>query len=520
MAPQFSVRKPKAMRLHNQRFYQSTLTVLVLIALLSAACGPQASPQNTEPTATEIQVIATPVPTLARRPIDTPTVIAVAPTAAPPTATTDPGAQTVDVYPAPDGTSAVIRKVNVIAPFRIVGRTADNTWIQVAYDDGLEGWVIVTAFAPRVIDSTILDAAPIIDPAQLTPTAEPPGLPARVSTKAGGLRLRRLPDTTSTVLFNLPAGSELHVNGRTTDNAWALVKMTEGYIGWVSTSYLEIAGDWGTVPSIENPEPAPYVEIKPPPGAPQVASGVTGGARQIYLKGQALGNRANVFTKVGDSLTDTPYFLRYFVTGYNLRDYGYLLPVLQYFSGATALDSISFGSTSRSARASWSTFSVLDAANSDPTACQPGELPLVCEYRTVKPAVALVMIGTNDTPAFPPATYEANMRRIVEISIEMGVVPVLSTLPPRADYNDNVIAYNQVIANLSSSYGVPLWDLYTAVVNLPNHGYGPDGIHLSVPPNAPASTTDFTSSNLNYGTTMRNLTALQMLDTVWKQVLY
>ncbi|MEO8606508.1 MAG: SH3 domain-containing protein [Chloroflexota bacterium] len=505
------------MRLHIKRFYQSTVLAIVI---LSVACGPQSSPQNTEPTATELQFVATPVPTLAMRPIDTPTVIAMAQATLAPTATIDPNEQDVDVYPAPDGTSAIIRKVNAIAPFKIIGRTADNTWIQVSYDDGLEGWVIVTAYKPEGIDSSILDAAPVIDPAQLTPTAEPPGLPARVSTKAGGLRLRRLPDTTSTVLFNLPAGSELHVTGHTTDNAWALVKMSEGYVGWVSTSYLEIAGDWSTVPSIENPEPAPYVNIPPPPGAPQVSSGVTGGARQIFLKGQALGNRANVFTKVGDSLTDTPYFLRYFVTGYNLRDYGYLLPVLQYFSAATALDSISFGSTSRAAHASWSTFSVLDAANSDPSACQAGELPIACEYRTVKPAVALVMIGTNDAPAFPPSTYEANMRRIIEISIEMGVVPVLSTLPPRADFNDNIIAYNQVITNLSSSYGVPLWDLYTAVVNLPNRGYGPDGIHLSTPPNAPASTTDFTGDNLKYGTTMRNLTALQILDTVWKQVLY
>jgi hypothetical protein len=505
----------EATRLHNRRLFLSTL---VLLLFLGVACSPQDSPSTTiEPGATQAQVLATPVPTLAMRPIDTATVIA-SPTARP-TATPEPGQQNVDVYQSPDGTSAILRTVNALAPFSITGRTIDNIWIQVSYDDGLSGWILVTAFAPRVIDGTILDAAPIIDPSLLTATAEP-GIPARVLASSGGLRLRRLPDTNSTVLFNLLAGTELRVNGRTLDNGWALVKMSEGYIGWVSSSYLELATDWSAVPGIENPEPAPYVEIPPPPGAPQVASGVGGGARQIYLRGQSLGNRPNVFTKVGDSLTDTPYFLRYFVNGYNLHDYGYLLPVLQYFSAATALDNISFGSTSRAARASWSTFSVIDPANSDPSACQPGETPLACEYRTVKPAVALIMIGSNDAPAFPPSTYEANMRQIIETSINMGVVPVLSTLPPRAEYNDNVIAYNQVIASLSNAYGVPLWDLYTAVVGLPNQGYGDDGIHLSIPPNAPASTTDFTVNNLRYGTTMRNLTALQMLDTVWKQVMY
>jgi len=503
------------MRLHHQRHFHSILLVLFI---LGAACSPQPIVQDTPSTPTDVQVVATPVPTLALRPIDTPTVIA-SPTPAP-TTTNQSGEQNVDVYRAPDGTSGVSRTVNALAPFKIVGRTPDNVWIQVAYDDGLSGWIIVTAFAPRLIDSSILDAAPVVDVLQLTPSAEPPGILATVSAASGGLRLRRLPDTASTVLFNLPAGSELTVNGRTLDSAWALVKMAEGYIGWVNSSYLEIAGDWSMVPGIENPEPAPYVEIPPPLGAPSVASGITGGARQIFLRGQALGNRANVFTKVGDSLTDTPYFLRYFVNGYNLRDYGYLLPVLQYFSAATALDNISFGSTSRASRASWSTFSVIDPAISDPTACQPGETPLACEYRTVKPAVALIMIGSNDAPAFPSSTYEANMRRIIETSIEMGVVPVLSTLPPRADYNDNIIAYNQVIANLSSTYGVPLWDLYSAVVGLPNQGHGGDGIHLSIPPNAPASTTDFSAENLKYGTTMRNLTALQMLDTVWRQVMY
>src|SRR5690349_3719121 len=130
MAPQFYVSKPKVTRLHIQRSYQITLVVL-LILILSAACSPQASPENTEPTATEAQIVATPVPTLAMRPIDTPTVIAVAQATMMPTLTPDPGDQNVDVYPAPDGTSAVIRKVNAIAPFKIVGRTADNTWIQV-----------------------------------------------------------------------------------------------------------------------------------------------------------------------------------------------------------------------------------------------------------------------------------------------------------------------------------------------------------------------------------------------------
>ena len=93
-------------------------------------------------------------------------------------------------------------------------------------------------------------------------------------------------------------------------------------------------------------------------------------------------------------------------------------------------------------------------------------------------------------------------------------------LPPRADVNDNVIAYNATIRALANQYGIPLTDLYAALINLPNRGLSGDGIHLSEPPGGVAASVNFTADNLQYGATMRNLTALQILDTVWKQVLY
>jgi len=41
-----------------------------------------------------------------------------------------------------------------------------------------------------------------------------------------------------------------------------------------------------------------------------------------------------------------------------------------------------------------------------------------------------------------------------------------------------------------------------------------------ITPGGPSATVDFTPENLQYGSTMRNLTALQILDSVWKNVLY
>jgi hypothetical protein len=44
---------------------------------------------------------------------------------------------------------------------------------------------------------------------------------------------------------------------------------------------------------------------------------------------------------------------------------------------------------------------------------------------------------------------------------------------------------------------------------------GPDGVHPSWAPNA----ADFTPENLQYGSTVRNLTALMVLDALWRQVM-
>jgi hypothetical protein len=341
-----------------------------------------------------------------------------------------------------------------------------------------------------------------------------------VAADRGGLRLRRLPNQNSTVLLNLNALTPLQLQGRSFDSSWVLVKIPEGFTGWVWAAYLDVYVDLATIPVIDNPSPAPFFEVTPPPNAPSVAGGVTGGARNIYLRGQQLGNRRNVFTSVGDSITNTPYFLHHFTFGYNLRDYGYLLPALQFFGSEIARDTNSFDNYSRAAREYWTTFEILNPEYRDPAICLADETPIACEFRIVRPALAFIMIGTNDLGRGTSAdTYEQNMRRIVEISITMGVIPVLSTIPPRFNSPEGTQIYNRIIRRLAGEYNVPLWDYWEALQSLPNQGISEDGVHPSIPPGAPATTVDFTPENLQYGTTLRNLMALQMLDTLWKNVM-
>jgi len=244
-------------------------------------------------------------------------------------------------------------------------------------------------------------------------------------------------------------------------------------------------------------------------------------AREIFLVGQQRGNRANVFSKIGDSITVDVYFLNPIGWGtYNLREYGYLLPTVQYFSTTIARDSNSFSNTSLAANNGWTSAHALnpDLANTD--VCYPAETPLACEYRIVKPAVALILFGTNDVSALSAAEYAANLSWIVQVSIDMGVVPVLSTIPIRGGFDALIQEFNLVVVSTAHGYGVPIWDYAAAMNALPNWGLSDDAVHPSWASGGVAAAADFSAENLQYGYPLRNLMALQVLDQLRREVLY
>jgi lysophospholipase L1-like esterase len=130
------------------------------------------------------------------------------------------------------------------------------------------------------------------------------------------------------------------------------------------------------------------------------------------------------------------------------------------------------------------------------------------------------MIGTNDSADVAPKDYTYNLRRLLDTTINMGILPLISTIPPkRLDPTNNakVDQWNQIIRSTAQEYQIPLWDYWSVMRNAPNQGISADGVHPSVPPDGNAGS--LALDHLAYGYNIRNLVALKMLNAIWRQVL-
>ena len=158
-----------------------------------------------------------------------------------------------------------------------------------------------------------------------------------------------------------------------------------------------------------------------------------------------------------------------------------------------------------------------------PVECTDGETPIGCEARLLRPSLALVMIGTNDAvQGTSDDSFETNLRAIVASLTSRSIVPVLSTLPPRIDTQENlerVLAINARIVRVARSTHLPLLNLWRALTRrqMVDQGLFPDGVHLNVLGGWgygywAGQSMDLSASGVRYGANLRNLLTLQLLD--------
>jgi len=266
---------------------------------------------------------------------------------------------------------------------------------------------------------------------------------------------------------------------------------------------------------IDPSEPTPTTTLTTAPDSwmnlPVVPTGVSERVHEIYQRGLVMGNDPNAFSKVGDCHSTNPYFLADYDLGQNVYDLGdhiSLQPTIDYFEG-------SFSRTSLAAKKGLSTAGVLAPLWSDWKQCSSNETPLDCEFSLHRPSFAIISLGTNEAydVKLDRSTFEPRLRRIIEHSIDQGVVPILST---KADNDEGDHYINYVTARLAMEYELPLWNFWRAVQELPQHGMR-SADHLTFAPTK--SYTDFSRPEyLTYGMQVRNLTALQVLDLMRREI--
>lgn len=446
----------------------------------------------------------------------------------------------LNVREAPRDDAPVVAELSGRTAVLVSGRSRDNAWYYLQAP--VTGWV---ASGYVELLSITRDALPILEaPAPAAPAAAdnaspddnaapaPPAAPVSDSngrTTAALLNMRAAPDTAAAVIAQLPQNTAIRIVGRSADNAWFLLQNADGSQGWVAAAYVATDLALSSLPvSAETVLAAPAEASAPPADeAPLAAPGSTPyftlGAASVnaYALGQALGNRRDVFSKVGDSITAEPAMYSPLGYGqYDLGGYGYLQDTVTFFSQTSlARGANSFAHVSLAALPGWTTNNVLNPANADGQFCQAGESPLACEYRLSRPAVALIMLGSNDVTFVQAEQYANNLRRIVQISLDSGVIPVLSTIPPRRGYEERTDFYNSLIVQVAREYGVSLWDYGAAMRTLPNDGLSEDGLHPSLPPGGYENGANFTGDFLQYGYVLRNWMALHVLDALRTQVL-
>jgi len=268
-----------------------------------------------------------------------------------------------------------------------------------------------------------------------------------------------------------------------------------------------------TATEINNPENHPLTTATPDlrispedwrewPVIPMVSSR----AIAIYQDGIEKGRDPRVFSKTGDCQNITTYFLALFENPdlYRLgAEYAYLQETIDYYNG-------SFSRNSMAVKGGMNVAAVLSPMRANQEYCLGGETSLDCELRLNNPSIMLVSMEEAWGEQNSAANYEKYMRMILDKIIANGTLPIIAT---KADNLEGGHRINETIVKLAYEYDIPLWNFWRAVQGLPNNGILADGFHLS------HGYYQFDNKYaLQSGWPVRNLTALQVLDSVRRQL--
>ncbi len=276
-------------------------------------------------------------------------------------------------------------------------------------------------------------------------------------------------------------------------------------------------------------------DLRRVPIVPKISGSVKANVKKVYGRGQQLGNDPAVFAKAGDSITATQAYLYSFACDEErMGRFSYLDETIDFFKSKrfpTSYTSVwcekanSFSRDSVAAESGVTSEYPISKLGFSVSGCSRGsDTYLSCEFRRIKPSFVIVMYGTNDiTFNIGRTTYRRNLSSIVKKSTEAGVIPILSTIPPRLDSKSQgrrVTPFNRVVLSVARKYKVPLVNYWRALnrSQMVNKGMSDDGVHPNLLGNCDPECLgyEFTTNGLRYGFNQRNLTTLKTLAVVRK----
>lgn len=281
--------------------------------------------------------------------------------------------------------------------------------------------------------------------------------------------------------------------------------------GWVLSGYFHLPSDlrYSQLPVSDMPDGNPEYT-----GSPSIVrlynvpiiSDVSEAMREVYERGQALGNHSHIVTKVGDSLSADPLYLT------PIRQYDYVLGPYDYLEDTIAY--FDAPETSVAARIGMTSLVVFDPMWANAERCEAGETPLACEYRLSQPSVSFIMFGPNDVMRMTDEIFARQLRQIVDETLARGIIPVLSTFSyhPDADLWWQAVNFNLAVVDFAAEYQVPLINLWAASRVLPEYGLDQDRIHML---HSGFRYLKYDTGHESwYGVSLRNLLSIRMLDEI------
>jgi hypothetical protein len=212
--------------------------------------------------------------------------------------------------------------------------------------------------------------------------------------------------------------------------------------------------------------------------------------RTIVASGTASGRVLGRMGQIGDSITESSAYFRNAILGGPTsnetgHDYASIRSWLAY-SGTQPADGSSFynnyGKDYHWGNSSgWNLLEAIQAGHPSRGVLQ-GDLGVPGQYSWV-----LIMFGTNDIDSFwNPTIWKPMYHDFIQGYIDLGVVPVLSTIPPEQAHigDNNVQEANEVVKQLAAEMQIPWVDYYSLIlhfqpVNWVGTLIGNDGTHPS-----------------------------------------